>query len=403
MSRGPRVVVTGVGLHTGHGDTTATWTALGENRSALTCDHAWRLATSDPEASTASAFPAVPAPDPSPVEFLADRKLLKYMGPCTQMAVLAAGRALRDAGMLGAEAAPAREAMGLFLATGPIAFDIEQVLASFKNESTDELQGLYAAWQRRCHPLLPFKMLLNMPLGLVSIVFDIKGPNFILYPGAEQGACALAHALRGLRRGRCAAALVGGSACGLGLSPIMNLHRTGRLASSVAAAQPFSAQHDGWAPADQAAFLVLETDEQAARRGRSAYASLDGVEVLGGGAIRSPRPASARGEGEAEGQSGAVEQSADISFCTGSLSPADVAAQRAHASAATLASADGMLGVAPAASFLLATALACLSLRQGSLPAALAESGRARPVARARIAFNGVVGVAAAALSGGPS
>jgi hypothetical protein len=70
---------------------------------------------------------------------------------------------------------------------------------------------------------------------------------------------------------------------------------------------------------------------------------------------------------------------------------------------ATLASADGLLGVAPAASFPLSTALACLSLRQGYLPASLAESGVPYPVGCALVSFLGREGVAAAALSRGPS
>jgi 3-oxoacyl-(acyl-carrier-protein) synthase len=393
VSEAPRIVVTGVGLHTGHGDTAATWAALGENRSALTCDHAWRLLGSEPGATAEPVFPAAPAPEPSPVEFLTDRKMVKYMGPCTQMAVLAAGRALRDAGLLGADAAAEREAMGLFLATGPIAFDVEQALASFDEQGAADVLALRNDGLRRCHPLLPFKMLLNMPLGLVSIVFGIKGPNFILYPDAEQGACALAHALRALRRGRCTAALVGGSACSLGLAPIMNLHWAGRLASSVAEAQPFSACHQGWAPADQAAFLVLETEAHASHRGASAYASLDHVEVLGAGA-EYHLWAAFTGLAASE-----------VFFCTGSSIPTDLASQRQRLRArwtqsATLASADGLLGVAPAASFLLATALACLSLRQGRLPASLAENGVDCPVAEALVSFVGAEGVAAAALTG---
>ena len=386
MSHAPRIVVTGVGLHTGHGDTQATWTAIGENRSALTCLHPWN------EASAGLAFPAVAAPEPSPVEFLADRKSVKYMGPCTQMAVLAAGRALRDAGLLPAHAAAEREAMALFLATGPIAFDVEGALSSFGEDGAADLLALRHEGLRRCHPLLPFKMLLNMPLGLVSIVFGIKGPNFILYPSAEQGACVLGHALRGLRQGRFTRALVGGSACTLGLAPIMHLRRAGRLAGSVDQAQPFSDRHTGWAPADQAAFLVLETEAEAARRGQTAYAHLDGAQVLGAGAVDRMWAAFAPAEAP------------EVLFRTGSLAAADLHAERARARArwavpATLASADGLLGVAPAASFLLATALACLSLRQGHVPASLAEDRAVRAVERVLVAFSDGQGAAAARLS----
>jgi 3-oxoacyl-(acyl-carrier-protein) synthase len=386
LSQFPHIVVTGVGLHTGHGDTQATWTALGENRSAVTCAHPWNLQSAD-SPTTGLCFPAAPAPDPSPVEFLADRKSVKYMGPCTQMAVLAAGRALRDAGLL--QAAADREAMGLFLATGPIAFDVEQALTSFGETAANELLALRHEGLRRCHPLLPFKMLLNMPLGLVSIVFGIKGPNFILYPGAEQGACALAHALRGLRRGRFVRALVGGSASTLGLSPIMSLRRTGRLALSIDEALPFSERHAGWAPADQAAFLVLETEAEASRRQRKPYAYLDSAQ--------------ASGKGAADQLWGAVRKAPQVVFCAGALAAADVRADRerarAHWTTPVLASADGLLGVAPAASFPLAAALACLSLRHGCVPAAVAEDATERELTRALVTFGDERATAAALLS----
>jgi 3-oxoacyl-(acyl-carrier-protein) synthase len=387
LSQPPRIVISGVGLHTGHGDTQATWAALGANRSAVTCDHPWNL---QPAHASAAGFPAAPAPDPSPVEFLADRKAVKYMGPCTQMAVLAAGRALGDAGLLQPATSGAREAMGLFLATGPIAFDVEQALESFGDNATSDPLALWHEGLRRCHPLLPFKMLLNMPLGLVSIVFGIKGPNFILYPGAEQGACALAHALRGLRRGRFARALVGGSASTLALAPIMNLRRTGRLALSAGQALPFSPLHAGWAPADQAAFLVLETEAEASRRGQTPYATLDS--------------ARSSGEGAADSLWGAIEEAPNVLFQTGSLSAADVRAdsERARGRWTTppaLASADGLLGVAPAASFLLTTALACLSLRHGRVPAALTQASAEREVDRVLVAFNDQRAAAVALLS----
>ena len=235
-------------------------------------------------------------------------------------------------------------------------------------------------------------MLLNMPLGLVSIVFGIKGPNFILYPGAEQGACALAHALRGLRHGRFPRALVGGSACTLGLSPIMHLRRSGRLASSMEEAQPFSERHAGWSPADQAAFVVLETEAEAARRGHPTHARLDGAQVMGAGAV--------------DPLWGAVAPTGapDVLLCTGSRSAVDVRADRERVrtrwvNQVTLASADGLLGVAPAASFLLATALACLSLRQGRVPAPLGETGVARDARAALVSFHDGQGAAAALLS----
>jgi hypothetical protein len=313
------------------------------------------------------------------------------MGLSTQMAVLAAGRALRDASLADASTARERQDSALFVATGPIAFDLEQALKSIGAEGATDLVALKQEGLRRCHPLLPFKMLLNMPLGLVSITFGIKGPNFILYPGADQGACALAHALRGLRQGRFSRALVGGSAHTLSLSPLLGLRRGQRLAATVEAAQPFSAGHLGWAPADQAAFLFLETESEAHRRGRAAYAVLDDARVLGPDSV-DRLWSSLRLQSPPEGL-----------FTTGLLSAGAVHTERARAQAlwsppATLACLDGLLGVAPAASFPLALAAACLALRQGYVPAALAGSGEDRPLRRALIAFHDEDRAAAAAV-----
>jgi hypothetical protein len=308
------------------------------------------------------------------------------------MAVLAAGRALRAAGLLGDEAAQARETTALFMATGPIAFDVEHALASFGEQAAADVLALRYEGLGRCHPLLPFKMLLNMPLGLVSITFGIKGPNLILYPGPDQGAFALAHALRGLRHGRFARALVGGSACSLGLAPIMHLHRLGHLAASVEKAQPFAAQHSGWAPADQAAFLVLETEAEAQRRPSTALAYLDGAAVLGNESV------------DHLWNTAAPAFAPDVLFDTGTLSSAEVESNRRRSrtrwsTPPVLASADGLLGVAPAASFLLATALASLALREGRVPVAMLDDGSSKTVARAGVSFHDRQSAALAFLS----
>jgi 3-oxoacyl-(acyl-carrier-protein) synthase len=372
----PRIVVTGVGLHTGHGDAQATWSALEEGRTALVDKHAW----SEGWSNDGGSFPVAPAPDPAPTEFLADRKAIKYMGPCTQMAVLAAGRALRDAGLVEAAAAADRQATALYVATGPIAFDIEQALQAIGKGGAVDLLAFKQEGLRRCHPLLPFKLLLNMPLGLVSITFGIRGHNAIFYPGAEQGGSALSHAVRGLRQGRFVRALVGGSAQTLSLAPLLGLQREGRLATAIENAQPFSAQHAGWAPADQAAFLVLETEAEARRRERAPYAFLEDVIVLGA--------ESARQAWQAAG-----ELAPDALMVTGTTSAPKMAEERARAAALwapapVLASVDGWLGVAPAASWLLALALACHALRERKLPAPSCQEETPTNLRRILISFH---------------
>jgi 3-oxoacyl-(acyl-carrier-protein) synthase len=142
-----------------------------------------------------------------------------------------------------------------------------------------DLQRMGGEGFRLCHPLLPFKMLLNTPLGLVSIIFGVKGSNFILYPDGAQGGTCVEAAARAIRAGRLAGALVGGTSCGLSFLPVCTLRRLGRLASDPRSATPYRPGHAGYAPADAAAFVVLESLAAARARGARPRAVLEGVAV----------------------------------------------------------------------------------------------------------------------------
>lgn len=205
------------------------------------------------------------------------RKLLKYASPTAAMAIAAAGAALEDGGL--ADDAERRAALGLYVAAGLIAFDVGEVrrgVEAVADEGSIDPRRVNEGL-RRCHPLMPFKMLLNMPLGLVSIAFGLRGPNAILYPGPEQGAAAIDFAVRAIAHGRLDAALVGGTAHALSLLPLGTLARLGCLASTVAEAQPFSAGQRGLAPGDAAAFLLIEAEASAKQRGARLRALLGGA------------------------------------------------------------------------------------------------------------------------------
>ena len=268
-----RVVITGVGLHGAFGDVGPTRTALSEGRSAV---RPWRVDEAD-------GYPTIAAAPAQPVElsgWLPDRKLRKYMSPATELAVLAAGRALADARLL---EDPRREDMGLFVATGLIAFGLSDVTRGLAQTATTDGHMDYDRMGREvlrmCHPLLPFKMLLNMPLGLVSIVYRLHGHNLTFYPGAGAGGACLEAAVRAIGAGRVRRTLVGGAVRSLGLMPVTTGLRLGRVARTPDRAVPFSAGHDGVAPADAGAFLVLESDEAAAERGARVLATLGPVAV----------------------------------------------------------------------------------------------------------------------------
>ena len=267
-----RCLITGIGTESALGNAAQVLAALGSGRSALSM-HQLRGVEGFPE------VPGAPVARCRPVEYLPDRKLLKYMSPATAMALMAAGRALDHAGLRGDRRRLDRTA--LFVAAGLIAFDVSSVDRALRATRMDdgELDMAFMGGQgfRLCHPLMPFKMLLNMPLGMVSIALGLRGQNAIFYPGVDQAAACLEVALRGIRRGRFERALVGATANPVSLLPLCTLARQGRLARSVEAAAPYSEEHQGWAPADAAAFVLLESEEAARRRGARALAQLHAV------------------------------------------------------------------------------------------------------------------------------
>lgn len=310
------VLITGVGLHTGFGDTDETWRAICEGASAV----------SSYQLPGIPGFPevlGVPSAPFSPDEFLEDRKIKKYMSPPAERAIVAAGRALRSAGLLGDKVRSSD--MALFISTGIIPFDVPSVSRTLNACRTDsgelDLKQMGDEGLRTCHPLMPFKMLHNMPLGLVSIVFGIEGENFISYPDAEQSGMGLETAFRGIQKGRFPRALVGGGVQGLSLAPLTMLLKQDRIALADG-----ENQH-GWVMADLSAFLVLESAEAAQKRGAVPLAKLAGVEVGRQSSEKAERLASfwlQCGQG----------QGPDAVVLTGSLGPTD---DEFHEKAAKLA------------------------------------------------------------------
>lgn len=264
-----RVFVTGAGVQGGLGDLPQTWQGLCRGQSAV---RACRPGGADyPEilGAPAAAFDLN--------AYLPDRKMAKYMNPVTALTVAAAGMALKSAGLN--EDSCCRD-MALFVSTGLIAFDLSRVAAAMavciSPEKELDLHRMGSEGLALCNPLMPFKMLLNTPLGMVSIIFGIGGENFILYPGADQGGIAVESAVHGIQSGRFQQALVGGGVQGLSLLPLATLDRLGRVARVSAPGR------SGWAPCDAGAFVVLESEQAVAARGGRPLAEVAGVSMLHG-------------------------------------------------------------------------------------------------------------------------
>jgi 3-oxoacyl-(acyl-carrier-protein) synthase len=194
--------------------------------------------------------------------YLKVRKMRKYMGVQDALAVVAAGEALRAAGL----EAPLGERAGLYLAVGFIPFVAEDIDLLLEGSITDE--GAFSMPQftrvgyRAVNPLLTFRCLSNMPAFHVSVNFDIQGPYSTGYPGAGQLYAALEDACLALEEGAIDVALVGGVAH---QRNFLVEHHFARLDPPV----PAERLRDG------AGVLVLERASSAAARGASVRATLE--------------------------------------------------------------------------------------------------------------------------------
>ena len=298
-----RIFITGAGLQGGLGNLKQTWQRLCEGYSAVR--------SCRPDGSNFPEILGAPSSDFDLNDYLSDRKMAKYMNRATALTVVAAGMALEDAGLRNTKLC--RE-LPLYISTGMIAFDLSRVTgaipACITSEKKLDLKKMGSEGLALCNPLMPFQMLLNTPVGMVSIVYGIGGENFILYPGADQGGVALECAVKGIQNGRYERALVGGGVQGLGLLPILTLKRLGRLARVSAHG------HSGWLPCDAGAFVLLESEQAAAARNARPLAELDGI-GLSFGDWRNPEHI------EEVLRDIKMEHSPDGIFITGGLDEAD--------------------------------------------------------------------------------
>jgi 3-oxoacyl-(acyl-carrier-protein) synthase len=202
-----------------------------------------------------------------PLPFLKVRKSRKYMGLQDDLAVVATGRALENAGLK----APLGPRTGLYLAVGYIPFrqeDIEPVLEASLSDDRQrfDVKRFGAGGYQRAHPLLTFRCLPNMPAYHVSVCFGIEGPYAVTYPGPAQLYGVLEEARAALAEDRIDIAIVGAVAH---QSNFLVEHHYGRIDPPVAADQL----------RDVAGVIVLEQEVHARARGAVIRAKIETVRV----------------------------------------------------------------------------------------------------------------------------
>jgi 3-oxoacyl-[acyl-carrier-protein] synthase II len=256
-----RIVITGLGAITPIGNTVeATWNSLVAGVSGVD-----RITAFDPSDCLTQIAAEVKDFDPGEVLSV---KQVKRMARTSQLAVVAAREAARDAGF---ETDFTDKEVGVI---------VNSAVSGFA-EIQDATEVYHSRGERRMSPRFVPSALTNMPACEIAIDMNIHGPVNASALACASGAYAMIEARRILLAGEADVMLAGSADAAI--TPVMfqGLNAMHALSkhndSPTEASRPFDADRDGFVFGEGAVVLTLETLAHAKARGARVYA-----EVLGG-------------------------------------------------------------------------------------------------------------------------
>ena len=246
-----RVVVTGMGVKApGGNDIDAFW------RTLLAAE---ATAAGPVERVDATAWPVgfaceVKGFDP---EQYVEAKEVRRTDRVALLGLGAATDALKQAGNLGVD--PAR--IGVVAGTG---------VGGLETQEREEIV-VYEKGPTRVSPFLVPMMMANATAATVSMAHGFRGPNLCVATACAAGTNAIGEAAHMIRYGSADAIVAGGSEAAITTVAMAAFARMGALSTRrdhpASASRPFDASRDGFVMGEGAAFLVLETYENAVARG----------------------------------------------------------------------------------------------------------------------------------------
>ena len=256
-----RVVVTGIGLVCGMGNTKEeVWSNLLAGRSTI-----GTITRFD-----ATAFPVRIASEVKnfdPLKFF-EKKEVKKMDVFIHYAVAAAQEAMDDSGLRITEENATR--VGSYIGSGIGGFGV------IEREHEKFLKG----GPGKISPFFIPAAIVNLAAGQVSIRFGAKGPNSATCTACSTGAHAVGDSFKIIQRGDADAMICGGAEAaitpmGVGGFAAMRALST-RNNDPEHSSRPFDADRDGFVIGEGAGTLILEELEHARRRGAKIYAEAVG-------------------------------------------------------------------------------------------------------------------------------
>ena len=361
-----RVVVTGLGVVSplGHG-ASAFWDHLLAGQCGIGKITAFDAAAFDCQiAGEVKNFDPAPA-FPSPKEI---RRTDRY----SQFGVHAAWQALKDCGVDLEKAN--RDDIGVFLGSG----------IGGLTTTAEQLKILLDRGPGRLSPFMIPMLISNMASGLVSMYYNLRGPNFATCSACATSNHALGEAWRTIKMGDASMILAGGAEAtivpiGIGGFCAMKAMST-RNHEPKRSSRPFDKERDGFVMGEGAGVLVLEDLAHAKKRGAKIYSEIVGYgNTADAYHLTAPSPV---GEGAARCMKmalrGAGLNPEDISYINahGTATPlGDIAETKAiktvfghHARKLAISSTKGATGHMLGAAGAVEMAACCLAMQHSVVP-----------------------------------
>ena len=263
---GRRVVVTGIGLICGVGNTTEeVWRNLLAGKSGV-----GRITQFD--ASLFACKIAAEVKNFDPLLFI-EKKELKKMGRFIHLALAAAAEAMKASGLeVPSELAPR---VGVHIGSGIGGFDV------IEREHLNLLHG----GPRRISPFFIPAAIVNLAAGHISIRYNAKGPNEATCTACTSSAHAVGDAFKIISRCAADVMIAGGTEAaitpmGVGGFAAMRALST-RNDEPEKASRPWDSGRDGFVIGEGAGILILEELEFARRRGAKILAEIVGYGMSG--------------------------------------------------------------------------------------------------------------------------
>jgi 3-oxoacyl-[acyl-carrier-protein] synthase II len=262
-----RVVVTGMGAITPVGnDVATTWQSLIEGKSG----------TAPITKFDASKFPvrfAAEVKGFNPLDYM-DRKEAKRADQYTQYAIAGARQAMTDAKLIERNGMDP-DRIGVIIGSG---------IGGLK--SFEEQHDVYR--ERGVGKISPFfipMFIADIAAGIVSMMFNAKGPNYATVSACATSAHAIGDAYRTIQYGDADVMITGGAEATvtpMAIGGFANMKALSeRNESPETASRPFDATRDGFVMGEGAGILILEELEHALKRGATIYAEIVGYGATG--------------------------------------------------------------------------------------------------------------------------